>query len=317
MGGKIMSGLHKEAAKRWGEMDEEAKRPFVERYKTDIEIWKDERAIMKAQLEAMEEGDKRDAKDNPFYNGWTLFNSEVHIPGVTTSNFSKKASQMWNDLKTEEREAYHERARKINEKGQGDILASTIKKIETSRISGRPVNASLQFRSKFLSDGLKEAFKEMKREWLELSDKERDEYVKPYEVETKLFNAQMEEYRAGDNYAKNKRNMKVIMDKVKLIEEEMNKPKRLAARVIDLFMVDKRESLTGKNVGERNKIGSEMWQALTEEEQMEYKAKWSKLKADWKTDVAEWEERNADNPMMTELRGQKEMLETAKQKGSY
>ena len=124
--GKIMSGLHKEAAKRWGEMDEEAKRPFVERYKTDIEIWKDERAIMKAQLEAMEEGDKRDAKDNPFYNGWTLFNSEVHIPGVTTSNFSKKASQMWNDLKTEEREAYHERARKINEKGQGDILASVI-----------------------------------------------------------------------------------------------------------------------------------------------------------------------------------------------
>ena len=42
-----------------------------------------------------------------------------------------------------------------------------------------------------------------------------------------------------------------------------------------------------------------MCQAFTEEERMEYKEKWRKLKADWQTDVAEWEERNANNPKMT------------------
>jgi len=59
-------------------------------------------------------------------------------------------------------------------------------------------------------------------------------------------------------------------------------------------------------------LASEMWEALTDEEQMEYKEKWSKLKADWQTDVAEWEERNANNPKMTELKANKKMMETAK-----
>merc|ERR1712210_353235 len=140
----------------------------------------------------------------------------------------------------------------------------TMKKIKTSRISGRTVDASMQFRTKFLSVGLKEAHKEFKREWSELSDEEREKYVKPYEEERKLFNAQMEEYRAGDKYAENKRKGKVIKAKIKEIEEEMNKPKRLAARVLDLFMMDKRESLAGKMAMEWSKIASEMWEALTE-----------------------------------------------------
>merc|ERR1712008_103392 len=118
-----------------------------------------------------------------------------------------------------------------------------------------------------------------------------------------------EEYRAGDNYAANIRNMKVVKAKIKKIEDELNKPKLIAPRTYQLFMLDKRESLKGRN---NFKIASEMWEALTEEEQMEYKAKWSKLNTDWKTDVAEWEERNADNPKMIELRGHKEMLETSK-----
>ena len=59
-----------------------------------------------------------------------------------------------------------------------------------------------------------------------------------------------------------------------------------------------------------------MWEALTEEEQMEYKAKGNKLNADWKTDVAVWEERNADNPKMTELKANKKMFVTAKKEGS-
>ena len=56
---------------------------------------------------------------------------------------------------------------------------------------------------------------------------------------------------------------------------------------------------------------------MTEEDQMEYKSKWSKLKADWQTDVAEWEKRNADNPKMTELKAQKKILEIAKKQGSF
>merc|ERR1712037_430966 len=186
-----------------------------------------------------------------------------------------------------------------------------------SRNSGRPVSASMQFRNEFLSVGLKEAYKEIKREWSELSDEERGKYVKPYEEERKLYNVQMEEYRAGDKYAENKRKSKVIRAKIKEIEEEMNKPKCLAAGVFDLFMMDKRESITVKNHVERTKIASGMWEALTEEEQMEYKDKWSKLNADWQTDVAEWEERNAYSPKMTELRGYKKMLETSKKARSF
>ena len=71
--------------------------------------------------------------------------------------------------------------------------------------------------------------------------------------------------------------------------------------------MDKRESLTGLSASE----SGEMWQDFTEEEQMEYKAKWSKLTADWKRDVLEWEERNADNPKMIELKANKIILKTA------
>jgi len=284
----------------------------VERYETDNVIWKDKRALMKAQLEAMEEGDKRDAKDNAFYNGWTLFNSEVHIPGATVSDFSTKAGKMWNELTPEKRQDYHEKARKINEKGQGELLASTIKKIKTINY-GRPITAPTQFRNHFLSDRLKEAYKEIKRERLELCDKERESYVKRFEVETKLYNAQMVEYRAGEKYARNKRNVKVTKAIIKKIEKEMNKPKLNTHDPYHLFMLENKKYLTGK----RSKNASEMWEALTEEEQMEYKAKWNKLNADWKTDVAVWEERNADNPKMTELKVNNKMFETAKKEGSY
>ena len=64
---------------------------------------------------------------------------------ATLSNFVTKAAQMWNDLTQEEKEAYHERARKINEKGQGDLLA-TMKKMRSEKF-GRPQTASMQFRN--------------------------------------------------------------------------------------------------------------------------------------------------------------------------
>merc|ERR1712037_1047438 len=137
---KIMSELNKEATKRWNELSEEAKRPYVDNYETAKERWLAERALMKAQLEAMEEEGKRGEEEKPKYTGLNLFRSEVQIQGASASDFSTKVSQMWNDLTPEEREAYHERARKINEKGQGDLLAATMKKIKTSRISGRPLD---------------------------------------------------------------------------------------------------------------------------------------------------------------------------------
>jgi len=314
--GKIMSELNKEATKRWNEMREEAKRPYMENYETAKERWQVERALMKAQLEAMEEEGKRGEGEKPTYTGLHLFRSEVQIPGATASDFMTMANKMWNDLTPEEREAYHERARKINEKGQGDLLAATMKKIK-STTSGRPVNASMQFRHKFLSVGLKEAMKEFSRQWSELSDEERGKYEKLYEEERKLYNAQMEEYRAGDKYAENKRKSKVLRAKIKEIEEEMNKPTLFALDSFRHFMMDKKDSFKGKKLAERNKMASEMWEALTEEEQMEYKDKWSKLHADWQTDVAEWEERNADNPKMTELKGYKKMLETANKQRSF
>merc|ERR1712037_437139 len=314
---KIMSELQKEASKRWTELSEEAKRLYVENYETAKERWLAEKALMKAQFEAMEEEGKRGEGEETTYTGRHLFFSEVQIPGATTtSDFVTKDSQMWNDLTPEEKEAYLERARKINEEGHKDLLAATMKKIKTKNY-GQPVNAATQFRNKFVSVGLKEAYKEIKREWSELSDEERGKYVKPYEEERKLYNAQMEEYRAGDKYAENKRKSKVIKAKIKEIEEEMNKPKCLAAGVFDLFMMDKRESIKGKGAPERSEIASAMFEALTEEEQMEYKEKWRKLKADWQTDVAEWDERNAYSPKMTELRGYKEMLETAKKQRSF
>merc|ERR1711934_925308 len=134
---KIMSELNKEATKRWNELSEEAKRPYVENYETAKERWLAERALMKAQLEAMEEEGKRGEGEKPKYTGWDLFKSEVKIPGATASDFWTKAAQMWNDLTPEEREAYLERARKINEEGHKDLLAATMKKMKSGQ-SGRP-----------------------------------------------------------------------------------------------------------------------------------------------------------------------------------
>ena len=307
-----MSEVWKEVNLRWKEMSEEEKRPYVERYETALESWRDERAKMKAQLEAMEEVDKSGDKENSHYDGWDLFRSDFQIPDATISNLGK----VWNELSPEEKEVYNERARKINEKGQGDLLASTVKKFKSSRY-GRPASAPTQFHNQFLSKRLKEAHEDIKREWSELSDEEREKYVKPYEVEYQIYKAEMEEYKAGDKYGENKRNGKVLRAKIKEIEEEMNKPRLTAPTSYSLFRKHNRDSFKGKAVHEANKAVSKMWQALTAEERIKYKAEWSKMKADFQTNVAEWEEKNAENPRMTELKAYKNMLETANKLGSF
>ena len=158
---------------------------------------------MRAQLEAMEEENESGDKENFQFNGWNLFHSEVQIGGATRSNFAK----VWNELSQKEKEVYNERARRIKEKGQGDLLASTMKQLKSPQ-KGRPANASLQFRNQFQANILKEANKDIGREWSKLSDKEREKYVKPYVVEYQLYKAEMEKYKAGDKYGGNKRNIK-------------------------------------------------------------------------------------------------------------
>ena len=315
---KFMPELHKGATERWAEMSEEAKRPYLESSEAAFKSWKDEKTQIKAKLDALEEEDKIGETEKSPYIGWHLFRSEVQIQGATATasdliDFMKMASQMWQDLSPEERDAYKERARKIDEKGQKELLASERKRHGNS---GRPLDASQHFRHQYMSERMKEAHKEVKREWAELSDEDREVYVKQFEEDTKLYNAWKEEYRAGDMYAGDKRNRKVLKAKIRQIEEDMNKPQFRGGRnPFSLFMVDRRDSLKGTT--DPFAIASEMWQALTEEERMEYKAKLSKLNADWQTYVAEWEERNKDNPKMTELKAYKMLLETAKKQGSF
>ena len=140
---------------------------------------------------------------------------------------------------------------------------------------------------------------------------ERVVYVKQHEEETKRYNAQKEEYRSGDTYAVEKRNKKVLKAKIRQIEEDMNKPLFVGGiHPFCLFMVEKRDLLKGHRLGFPH--ASKMWQAMGDEQRLEYQSKWSKLKAEWQTDVAKWEEKSKDNPKMAELKAYKGMLKRAK-----
>ena len=172
---------------------------------------------------------------------------------------------------------------------------------------GRPITGHMRFRHQFMSGYLKA--KDFGREWAELSDEEKERrYVEPYEAEIKVYNTQMEEYRAGDMYATNKRKKVVLRARIKKIEQVMNRPKLLAHEPFRLFCFEKKETLKGKGLAS----AQQMWKALSEGESMEYRARWGKLKTDWQRHVGEWEEQNADKPEMTELKAYKIMLDAAK-----
>ena len=252
-------------------------------------------AEMETQLEAIEEKGNSSETEKYRYIGWDLFKSEVQIPSTTTSAFTKWA-RLWHDLTPDEREVYNDRARKIKEMGQKKILASERKR---SKRFGRPVTAAMQFRTEYMSGRLKEASKELKREWAELRDEDRAVYVKQFQENLKIYIAQKEEYRSGDKYAENQRNKNVLTRKIREIEEGMNNPQFLGRRSpFHLFTVEKK----GFRV-------QEMWRELPEDEKMGYKDKWKKLKTVWEAEVAEWEKLNKGNPNMTELKAYKRMLE--------
>ena len=294
---KILAELQREGAKKWMEMSEESKRPYFEAHEAAMKVWKAERAQMEAQLEAIEGEGKSSEKEKYGYIGWYLFQSEIQVSGATdSSTHTKMAGQLWHDLTPDEREVYNERARKIKQKGQKEILASVRMR---NKNFGKP-NASMQFRREYMSGRLKEVSEELKREWTELSDEERGVYVNQYQEDLKLYFAQKEEYRSGDKYAENQRNKKVLRAKIKEIEESMNKPQFV--RGYNAYHIFLGEKSVGVNKGK------ELWRELPEDERMMYKDRWSKLKADWETDVAEWEELNKDNPKMMELKAYKMML---------
>ena len=184
------------------------------------------------------------------------------------------------------------------------------------------MTAYIQFSRVLVSDRLKKVHVEAREEWSELSDEEKEKYVRQYEVEHKLYSAQMEEYREGGKYEENRRRIKVLRAKIKEVEEGMSKPKGIASNAFTLFLKDQGKSQSGKSftqdqggaIRPKKTILGGMWHALTEEEQMEYKARWGKLKLDWQREVARWEEENADNPKMAELRAYKDMLKTARKR---
>ena len=91
----------------------------------------------------------------------------------------------------------------------------------------------------------------------------------------------------------------------------MNKPQLVGGwSPYTLFHVEKKDLLKGQpNIGT---FVSKMWHAQSDKQRLEYKSRWSKLKAEWKSDVAKWEERNKDNPKMTELKAYQVLLESAK-----
>jgi len=270
----------------------------------ELKIWQEKRDTI---ISEMGEGDKSGGKDNRSFNGRLLFTSEVQIPGASF-DFIAKALKMWNELTPEEKEVYNERARKIIEEGQGNLLKSTKKRVKSY---GRPKTAYIEFASKFVSQTMKEAHIDMMRKWSELSDEEKEKYVKASEEEFEDYNAQMEKYKGGEKFTEDKRNKKVLMGKIKEIEEELEKPKLSASSGYAIFIREKREYFQGKKASESNVARlncNAMWQALDEEGKTEYKQKFHKLKSDWQLEVAKWEAKNTDDPKMTELRTYMNML---------
>ena len=154
-----MSQVQKEVGKSWRELSEEEKRPYVDRYKAKLKIWQEKRDILISYLQTMEEEETSSGKVNRRFYGKLLFQSEVQIPGASC-DFLTKASKMWNELNPEEKEVYIERARKINEESQGNLLKSTLKKV---RLRGKPRAAYLEFWSKIMPQKMKVAHNEIKR----------------------------------------------------------------------------------------------------------------------------------------------------------
>ena len=309
----MWSEIHKEAFRSWEEMSEEAKRSYVEEHAAANERWLAEKASIKSRLQAMEEADNRGETKNS-YNGFCLFRSEIQVPSDPLLDFVSMTALKWKELSPEEREAYNERAREMNSKGQGELISTTLQNINGRKKWARPVSPFHRFRMELVSTKLRENMKKLGKEWSELSVEERDQYVKPYMADLDCFRAEMVKYKAGKEYVENKRKRAVVKASIRKIEEELNMPRLLAGNVFHLFWAGKRETLKGKSGPEITKAASVMWQALSEEEKMDYTAKWNKLKADWEREVAEWERRYADNPKLTELKAYRQMLKTVGRK---
>lgn len=286
----------------WEEMSEEAKRPYVEEYNLAKERWTAEKASMTSVLEALE----GNLPENSRYTGFDLFRSEVKVPSNLLVNFLPFAAQKWNDLSPEEREAYSERALEIKEKGQNELLSLTLQGLKGKKNMGRPISGNIRFRNEYLSSKLKGL--DLGKEWAELSDEEKDEYHKPYTADMERFRAEKLKYKKTGKNSRNLRNIKVS---IKQIEQELNFPASVAGNAFHLFWTERKEALKGMQGAQFLKNASILWQGLSEEERIDYRAKWNSQRADWAKELAECERINADNPKMAELKAYREMWRAA------
>ena len=284
----------REVNKKWKNMTDEEKRPFIEKCQVVKERWEAENALMPsilAQLKALKKSVKMSGVHN---SGYALFLSEAQIPYDPDQNFSSKVAKMWKDLKQEERNAYNERAKDLFEKGQEELVESAMKKIE-KRFNQTPY---ILFIKQSLPETLKASNKEIRIEWERLNKEEKSPYTEGYEKEMQEYHAKIGEYKEGAEFKKRKKAVSIIKAKIKKLENEMNKPK-LVTNSFQLYVNEIREIPRENYFANLQKICGKNWKAMSEEEKAVYKRRWEELKSKWQEDMAKWESKNADSPKMT------------------
>ena len=288
-----LSKQNKERAKKWKEMTDEEKRPFIKESEARKELWEAENATMLAQIKAIKESGKFDSRKL----GYTMFISEAQIPYDPIQYRLNKASEMWRELTEEERTTYQERAKDLNEKGLEELEEAAMKKM-AKRFLWDPYRVFLKQSD---HETMKGKSKEARLEWEGLSNDEKRAYTERYEEERQQYHTKIEEYKEGTEFKEQKKAVSIIKAKIKKLEKEMNKPKRGVNNSYSLYMKEMKETVAA---------AGKSWKALSEEEKAVYKRRYEELKSKWQEDVAEWELKNADTPKMTELKAAVKILKS-------
>ena len=299
-----LAEIQKEVAKKWKEMTKEDKRPFVEVCEAMKAQWEAESISTVAQLKAVKEskiGYKR--------NGYHLFNSEAQVSFDPNQNRGIIVVEMWNDLTEEERNAYSERAKDLNEKGQEEMVEAAMKKVK----KGFRLSPYSLFVKQSLPETMKARHKELRIEWEGLNKEERRPFTEGYEEERQQYLTMLEEYKEGAEFKERKKAVSIMKAKIKKLENEMNKPKLGPTNPLMFYREQMKEMSDGADIIKVAKSASMSWKAMSDEEKAVYKRRWEELKSKWKEDVAEWELNNADSPKMTELKAAAMILKSQKE----
>ena len=298
--------MSKEISKKWKEMTEEEKRPFVEEREAMKVRWEAENISTVAQLKALKEGDKIFDSNA----GFILFSTEAQVPYDPNYHRTIKVAEMWKHLTEEERNAYKERANDLKEKGQEQFVEAAMKKVAKGFAYLSPYHL---FRCKSVPEVMKARSKELRIEWEGLSKEEKSPYTDGYEEERQQYLTKLEEYKEGAEFKERKKAVSVIKAKIKKLEEEMNKPKLRLPNTFILYREQMREMSEGADFIKVNKSAATSWKAMSDEEKAVYKRRWEELKSKWQEDMAEWELKNADSPKMSEWKAVVRILKSQKE----